>query len=1625
MTLNVKFRLERGEFTMKHMKKIFISIGVISLLLTGSAHPVEIADYTAYPPFLPRIVSPNILFVLDYSASMVRPAYGTCTNITNLSNCRTTFSHITDDYSGSTTYTGYFDNDNTAKYTCTSGGGASCAKNSSGAWKGNWLNWLSMTQFDVLKKVFVGGDLDPAPEGPNSPNKLRARLGSNPGVTIRKAMNIEDTTAISSCTGNVPSSLCTQWPTVSYSWANDSGATNIFTSSSLYPDNSVSAVDLPFTFYGTTYTQIFISTNGWISFTDPSGDSYPDNGDMDISNPAVPNNIIAPFWDDIELLDQSGSTNDSVIKTFTEGSSPNRIYHIRYEKMYHKNDGGKDHPLTFEILLYEGSNHIVFQYNDIDSGGGEDFGYSGSATIGIENSDGTKAKKYSYNGTTYNSQSTSTTLGNCTSSGTHSGCAIFATPHVSFAVTPGNQTTFNADAPLSSDTYQVYIDINNASLVSGKCPSTHPYYNADEAKKGKNPCFDHQTLGLFHDFRDGELAGTLGFRLGIMRVGVENTGTNGGEMKTKGKYFNSKDTASLFTSARGDTPTDKTPISEALYEAVKFFKQEAPQWGTDFDYDSGSDLNTCQTTGNEYDPFCFQSAAQKVECCKSFILMVSSGNYSHDFNTNIYGDANPGETPTVPAYCKSTLGNASCASSIEDTKTNGGWLDDVAYIARVTDWRSDMGGTQDLTAYFVNTFGSDSGDGTAVLKRAAKYGGFEDKDGNGVYDNGEDDSDSNGIPDTYFEASGGGDLKAKIVDAVSAILKSTASGTSVSVLSTSASGAGSIYQAYFYPAKIEGTTEQRTWPGFLRAFFLDKYQNLRDDYSGGTPDAALSMAGDRIAQMFLNTSTNEVRVKLFTDSDGNGTPDSATPDNAPNYTSMDDLISIWEGGKRLAQRDKNTRNIYLWLDSNADGVVDNGDFSSLTGEALSFVNDAAHRTALRYYLRAEDPDKTATTDGPLTAEDEAGYIIDYIRGIEKTGYRNRCITITGETADETNCTGSQKVWALGDIVYSTPTNVSVPAEQYDLIYGDSSYRAFRIQYRNKRSMLYVGANDGMLHAFNGGVFSADTSSFTANPSTGNGWTSPTPAIGDELWAFIPYDNLPHLAWLGCNGTSSDPTACNDAEYTHVYYVDLKPKATDAKIFNNSPSADCPGSVTGMVDGQSGACHPYGWGTLLIVGLRLGGGAIDVDLNGDTDTTDTTLGEQSFRSAFYAFDVTDPEKKPRLLWRFYDSGLGFTTSYPAIVRICNNQTNPCTGTEKWYMVVGSGHGNTTATNGRDYGGTNTTQAGKVFVIDLVDGIVDRTFTVETSNAIIGDPTVVDADFDFTSDVIYIGSAISSTSGKVYRINTNQDIAANWAQSVLISQGKPLLISPSVSKDSSGNLWVFFGTGRLRHINDLNNSEQQTFYGIKDACWKKNTTGEPCSTTYTTSDLMNVSNMAVCTTAAGGGIYDTASGSCTSTSYSSYNELLTAARSASNKGWYLNLIDPADPAPSERVLARSVVLGGIVLFTTYKPTSNMCSVFGDSLLYALYYETGTAYSQAVVGTTGDTVDRTESLGEGMPTAVGVAIGENVVGYVQKSTGEIVRIETHPAFAVRSGPSSWKEKAGGGGTIEIEQIYRHIVK
>ena len=147
-------------------------------------------------------------------------------------------------------------------------------------------------------------------------------------------------------------------------------------------------------------------------------------------------------------------------------------------------------------------------------------------------------------------------------------------------------------------------------------------------------------------------------------------------------------------------------------------------------------------------------------------------------------------------------------------------------------------------------------------------------------------------------------------------------------------------------------------------------------------------------------------------------------------------------------------------------------------------------------------------------------LINFIRGDEVTGLRTRMIEVPVGS-------GNYKVWRLGDPIHSTPTIVGAPKARYDLNYGDSTYNAFYQQYRNRRQVVYVGANDGMLHAFNGGYYHKGDDATTAG-TVEHGWytKNPTdnssgPNLGSELWSYIPQELLPHLQWLA------------RTDYTHV------------------------------------------------------------------------------------------------------------------------------------------------------------------------------------------------------------------------------------------------------------------------------------------------------------------------------------------------------------------------------------------------------------------------------------------------------------------------------------------------------------
>ena len=209
-----------------------------------------------------------------------------------------------------------------------------------------------------------------------------------------------------------------------------------------------------------------------------------------------------------------------------------------------------------------------------------------------------------------------------------------------------------------------------------------------------------------------------------------------------------------------------------------------------------------------------------------------------------------------------------------------------------------------------------------------------------------------------------------------------------------------------------------------------------------------------------------------------------------------------------------------------------------------------------------DPENPAVTEldpsqieslsrDPITEElDDAGADrLSYVRGNAIDGFRER-----------------EK--PLGDIVHSMPQLVGPPVFYYPDDWGtgmpetENPYSSFGKLHANRPRVVYVGANDGMLHAFDAGQF------------IDGEWTT---GDGSEIFAYIPskvYDELPELTNLN---------------YQHKYYVNATPRIGDV-----------------IIDDE--------WRTVLISGMGRGGQGVfaldvtSVDSIGEDDAEDIVLWE---------------------------------------------------------------------------------------------------------------------------------------------------------------------------------------------------------------------------------------------------------------------------------------------------------------------------------------------------------------------------------------------------------------------------------
>jgi type IV pilus assembly protein PilY1 len=754
---------------------------------------------------------------------------------------------------------------------------------------------------------------------------------------------------------------------------------------------------------------------------------------------------------------------------------------------------------------------------------------------------------------------------------------------------------------------------------------------------------------------------------------------------------------------------------------------------------------------------------------------------------------------------------------------------------------------------------------------------------------------------------------------------------------------------------------------------------------------------------------------------------------------------IWSAGKLLADAAPPTPQRPNFTDTTNERYIFTHDG---TGDPAPFTESGLF-TAFGF-----DPDKF---NGHLKTanEQESFEIINYIRGLDQAGYRSRLIDWDED--------GNTETYKLGDVVHSTPTIVARPSEDYDVIYRDNSYRQFRKQYEHRRTMIYAGANDGGLHAFNGGYFDRAQNKFNpAPPVAGLSQYD----LGAEMWMFIPYNLLPHLKCL---------TDINYDMGSHKYYVDLKPKIFDAKIFDPN-------------DG----IHTGGWGTILVGGMRYGGGDVYVDQDGDGAEDDGPL-----RSAYFILDITNPECPPVILAEFTHPDLGFTTSYPTAIpmlkctigvncpSVCSDSSyttaSTCTGAGEtwspawpmnWYLAFGSGPHDAASINTAIEGRSD--QKAKLFVLklggtDSADNVYatvpstvaagscpsmiipknppslvagypkeispmcsDPTYTVQADctspphtweefpNSFFGDLITVDYDLSFQADALYFGSTadtdldLDDHTGGMHRFVINDvDDPTTWDFSTMLNLGQPVSAAPAVAFDGR-DYWVYFGTGRFFIKGDKDTVAQQSFYGVKE----QDRSGAFDLTAPSDGNLVDVSTVFVYDGGDLTSIPSTTGGSITSapvtgsasTGAQTFGEL--KIKMADYDGWKIDF-----DLPGERNLGQAAVLGDIVTFTTYVPSSNVCTAEGESYLWAPYYKTGTAYLRSVIGLHKefvpgkDKVLRKLSLGSGLSTTPNIHSGseEGTKAFVQTSTGAIIGIEQANPGVTKSGPASWRELLG----------------
>jgi type IV pilus assembly protein PilY1 len=358
--------------------------------------------------------------------------------------------------------------------------------------------------------------------------------------------------------------------------------------------------------------------------------------------------------------------------------------------------------------------------------------------------------------------------------------------------------------------------------------------------------------------------------------------------------------------------------------------------------------------------------------------------------------------------------------------------------------------------------------------------------------------------------------------------------------------------------------------------------------------------------------------------------------------------------------------------------------------------------------------------------------------------------LRGDRTNEVNALGvgpfRDRDSVLGDIIDSSPIAVGQPVSPYANTWADKlhtsasmpensgaqSYSQFVTAEATRENIVYVGANDGMLHGFRAGAFSSSNTfqsasndgaeklayfpassitggSASSNPSTLCVSTDATQTTAQTIRGMTPSIG----AAAACAQATLDYT---NSQYGHNFFVDATPGYGD--LFYGTSAANAQ------------------WHTWLVGGLGAGGAGIyALDITNPTNFSESNassivIGEWNSSN----IECTNSASCA--------SSLGSTYGTPIIRRLHN-------GT--WGVIWGNGFGSSSGDAG-------------VFIMTINPTTGAQSIHyLSTGKSGTGDGiayvTSADLDGDHVTDYLYAGDLL----GNVWRFDLTSSSASNWAVS----------------------------------------------------------------------------------------------------------------------------------------------------------------------------------------------------------------------------------------------------------------------